>query len=251
MKQDQGLEPNEFYDFVSRRIYINLTNKCNIKCPFCFMYSSPNNTIDMPFEKFKDIIQNTITDKCFEVQLGGGETTLYPQFLAAVEYCLTHPLVTTVLIDTNGRTLDQWLPVLNDLTLKYNKKIILKISVNYYLVQLNPKYVKNLHDLLYPYHENKLLNFFLSIRTRQPISLDQNFLEEIQQDEYLSSLSHILVFLEYTGRARDLKIPNLILSNNISPKIHLSTIFATDGTCFGEDWNGRQEHEKAIAKDPI
>ena len=42
-----------------KRLYINITNKCNVECPFCCMYSNPSNNRFMSFDTFKRIVDET------------------------------------------------------------------------------------------------------------------------------------------------------------------------------------------------
>lgn len=41
------------------RFYINLTNACNVECPFCCMYSSPNKKNYLTFKQYVDIIDSS------------------------------------------------------------------------------------------------------------------------------------------------------------------------------------------------
>lgn len=233
------------------KIYINLTNRCNLKCPFCFMYSSPLNDINMKWEVFTSIIDNTFKDKHFEVQLGGGETTLYPQFIQAVEYCLKNTNVDIVMIDTNGFTLSSYIQSLYQLSEQYQKPIILKISINYWLIKQRPTHIKQLENILQNYQNAKFLRYIPSIRYRMPQSLDQDIFMELKQSPTFNNIKWIGHPIEFIGRAKDLGVSNLTISNDIIPHYCLPIIFASDGKCFYEDWNGRMNYEKSIAKDPV
>lgn len=124
-----------------KRLYINLTNKCNRKCPFCFMWSGPHNNIFIEEPIFKNIIN---TAKFTEIRLGGGEPTLHPQFLDFVEFCLQSTEVTKVIVDTNGVILDNYIQSLFNLSQQYQKSVIVSISVNYSLIEQNPKHLDNI-----------------------------------------------------------------------------------------------------------
>ena len=36
------------------RLYVNITNHCNVSCPFCCMYSSPGKQTFMAYDKFME-----------------------------------------------------------------------------------------------------------------------------------------------------------------------------------------------------
>ena len=87
------------------RLYINITNYCNLKCPFCCMYSSPKNIYAfMNFETFKQIIDTHKTYDPLEVQLEGGEPTTMVEdgFFLFVTYALEQPNVDKLIICSNG-----------------------------------------------------------------------------------------------------------------------------------------------------
>ena len=54
------MENNENFveeaDSLIKRLYINLTNKCNRECPFCCAFSKPNNNTFLNFNQFQSII---------------------------------------------------------------------------------------------------------------------------------------------------------------------------------------------------
>ena len=65
------------------RLYINITNRCNTTCPFCCMYSGVSKTTEMPFETFKNIIDENEGE--FELQLEGGEPLLNKNIYLFIE----------------------------------------------------------------------------------------------------------------------------------------------------------------------
>ena len=66
-----------------KRLYINLTNKCNTECPFCCMYSNERNSRFITFEQYKKIIDST--KQSFELQLEGGEPLLHPKIFDIIK----------------------------------------------------------------------------------------------------------------------------------------------------------------------
>jgi MoaA/NifB/PqqE/SkfB family radical SAM enzyme len=63
-----------------RRIYFQITHKCNLLCSYCFIKA---NTIDshLPFDIIKNIAKFTGSNGLMEVRLSGGEPTLHPNFI--------------------------------------------------------------------------------------------------------------------------------------------------------------------------
>ena len=119
--------------------------------------------------------------------------------------CLNYTNVVKVYIDTNGFFLkkDNFLDNLNKMSLQYQKEIVLKISVNYYLMEVDQKHLEDLEQVLEPYSTCKFLSFLLSIRCRTPIKLDAPYLQKLKKLPYLNSLQKIFHALEYTGRGKD------------------------------------------------
>ncbi|SDU64869.1 radical SAM protein [Desulfobacula phenolica] len=79
---DHGLSPNR--TGFPRRIYFQITRKCNLSCDYCFIKASPDqHHLD------KNVIFK-IADYCgqkglMEVRLTGGEPTLHPDFIEIYE----------------------------------------------------------------------------------------------------------------------------------------------------------------------
>ena len=119
------------------RLYINITNYCNFECPFCCMYSSPKNTYAfMNFDTFKQIIDTHKFYKNVEVQLEGGEPTTMVEnwFFLFVTYALEQPNVNKVIICSNGSFNPEIFNHLVTLANFYKKEILMKISINYYII---------------------------------------------------------------------------------------------------------------------
>jgi 7,8-dihydro-6-hydroxymethylpterin dimethyltransferase len=81
---------------------LEITDGCNLTCPMCYAASAPGKR----HKSFDDIRKQIDTIVATEgrvevVQLSGGEPTLHPQLLEAVEYALSQP-IDYVMINTNG-----------------------------------------------------------------------------------------------------------------------------------------------------
>ncbi len=70
---------------------IDLTNRCNMMCDPCFMDANQVGFVhELSWEEIKTLLDNAMTIKPrrqLSVQFSGGEPTLSPYFLDAVEYC--------------------------------------------------------------------------------------------------------------------------------------------------------------------
>lgn len=74
---DEILIPSTECSVVPRTVSIALTNKCDLRCSYCYC---PKSEISLPLD-FVLRLAKTLDDLgCLEVTLGGGEPLLYPQF---------------------------------------------------------------------------------------------------------------------------------------------------------------------------
>ena len=81
-----------------RHFAIELTNKCNIKCRFCYNDSTCNNNsfLKDPIE----VLKGLKSSKVQAIELTGGEPFLHPKFLEIVNYSLNNFSIVAVI--TNG-----------------------------------------------------------------------------------------------------------------------------------------------------
>ncbi|MDX1926444.1 MAG: radical SAM protein [Pirellulaceae bacterium] len=81
---------------------LEITDGCNLTCPMCYAGSAPgkrHKSIDDIRKQIDTIVASE--GRVEVVQLSGGEPTLHPQLLDAVEYALSQP-IDYVMINTNG-----------------------------------------------------------------------------------------------------------------------------------------------------
>lgn len=69
------------------KLYINITNHCDVCCPFCCMKSDSEKQSFMNFDTIHKIMKDM--DVPYIVQLEGGEPTTHPQFYLFMEYIST------------------------------------------------------------------------------------------------------------------------------------------------------------------
>ena len=81
---------------------LEITDGCNLTCPMCYAGSAPGKQHKSLDEIRKQIDTIVAAEGRVEVvQLSGGEPTLHPQLLEAIEYALSQP-IDYVMINTNG-----------------------------------------------------------------------------------------------------------------------------------------------------
>lgn len=221
------------------RLYINLTNKCNTNCPFCCMYSGEDKQRFITFEQFRNII-----DKCktnFELQLEGGEPLLHKDLFLFIEYAIHTERCTKLIILTNGYLLDKYIKRFIEIANWYNIKTEFKISVNYWL--LNETKKQGI-DQLY-----KLNNLIFATEYIENIGIVLNVRKRLQGDDWidaelekygLKDKSNIF-YLQSYGKLKDSEqYDKPVIVQNIQNWF----IYASDGTCFGQDLILRSEYEK-------
>lgn len=221
------------------RLYINLTDKCNVSCPFCCMYSSPDKNKFITFEQFKKIIDECKTE--FELQLEGGEPLLHRDLFLFIEYAIYTGRCVKIIVLTNGILLSSNMNRFIDVANWHNVKIEFKISVNYYLLnegkKLGKDRLKEISDLVFATKYIPNINILLNVRKRH---FGDDWIEK-ELDKYdLKGISNIF-YLQSYGKLKDSKeYDKPVIVQNIENW----KIFASDGTCFGQDLIARSEYEK-------
>lgn len=221
------------------RLYINLTNKCNTNCPFCCMYSGEDKGRFITFEQFKNIIEKCETD--FELQLEGGEPLLHKDIFLFIEYAIHTERCKKLIILTNGYLLDKYIHKFIDIANWYNIKTEIKVSVNYWLLnELKNQGIDQLYKLntlifATEYIEN--IDIILNVRKR----LQGDDWIDAELEKYgLTERANIFNLQSY-GKLKDSEEYGkpIIIQN-----IQNWSIYASDGTCFGQDLILRSEYEK-------
>ena len=91
-------------------ICFNITEKCNMACPYCYRINTGNDTVD--FYKAKRYIDYLINLGCKAISITGGEPLLNTDWREIIKYSKEKGLF--VILSTNGLLLD-----LNDSVLNY------------------------------------------------------------------------------------------------------------------------------------
>ena len=221
-----------------KKLYINITNKCNVCCPFCCMDSNKNKQSFMNFEIFYGIINRIDTPTI--VQLEGGEPTIHPLLYLFLEYLSTLDQIKEIVIDTNALNLDKQIDKFVEIAGRNEKLIIIKPSYNNYLKGIyennNPiKFNNYLTNLISACEFIPFIEFEINIRGYNNEGL------EILKNDFPQKIKTNCHILNSYGREENNKsLPDLQI-NNVYDEWEC---YASDGTCFFKDLKNRAKYEK-------
>lgn len=100
------------------KVFIDITNKCNLKCLHCHSDSKPESDINISFGKMKEIIDECYNLGVFVIKLSGGELLLRDDIWKIAEIIRTKGMGLTMA--TNGTILSNYII---EMIKKYNVKI--------------------------------------------------------------------------------------------------------------------------------
>ncbi|MGV8172294.1 MAG: radical SAM/SPASM domain-containing protein [Candidatus Woesearchaeota archaeon] len=66
--------------------YVNLTNKCNLRCLHCLGDYTVGCDNELSFNEWKDVIDQLVDSKVFYINISGGEPTQHPEFEKIINY---------------------------------------------------------------------------------------------------------------------------------------------------------------------
>lgn len=87
--------------YYPRKITLELTNTCNLRCKHCFKNAGVQNTVHMDMDVIEYLCEK-FSSRVYEVQLSGGEPFCHPEITTILEKLLQHFRVSIV---TNGTLL--------------------------------------------------------------------------------------------------------------------------------------------------
>jgi MoaA/NifB/PqqE/SkfB family radical SAM enzyme len=219
----------------STRLYFNLTNKCNLSCDFCCMYSEPSKSTFLSFESFKTIIDST--KDYFELQLEGGESFLHDDFYLFLEYAKHTKRCSKVVISTNGILLNKNLQRLTDFCDFSKIPVLIKRSINYHLYDIDNSIFKKCRDLYLTTEFIEGLDVKFNVRLRKE---DGWVIDKLREFKIFDQ-SNIYEFQNY-GRLEDGNYSKPFIVQNIDNWF----IYSCDGKCFDQDLIRRSEYEKTL-----
>jgi MoaA/NifB/PqqE/SkfB family radical SAM enzyme len=103
------------------KLFVSVSNKCNLSCDHCMSDSSPHGEQSMSTDNLKQIADEAADMGIFQVTIGGGEPLLYKNLWDVVSYMREKHL--GVSITTNGY-------IVRDLDIENLKKFHIKTNVS-------------------------------------------------------------------------------------------------------------------------
>lgn len=119
----------------TKRIFVQLTDRCNLKCKHCYAEGSPNNCSNIDLKCLISFLENAIKKGVNQIDFTGGEIFLYKNLFGLLDFLENRPVTTnlfTNLVLCNESCIEK-------LT-KYNciRKII--TSLDYFSPQLHNEF---------------------------------------------------------------------------------------------------------------
>ena len=228
-----------------KRVYLNITNKCNRNCPFCCMWSGPLNDLAWTPAQYTQVLQEQQeVGKLFNLHLLGGEPLTHPNFIAFVEEACQCSLVASIVVTTNGVLLSQFIDTLYCLRAQYKKQIVINVSINYYLLSKDPELLTRLKFFSTEYPVNSFWLLCLAIRHRIPKALEDSWLPQLEEAAYYGWAQHTLP-LEFTGRAQLTRPAGVVV---VKPHLLENiVVYTSDGEYYDTDFSHCKQHERSIS----
>lgn len=206
----------EFHtDFILEKkiadVSIELTDKCNLKCGYCFNESNPSNSTEIHFSKIKSIVDDLATmEELPTISLTGGEVFLRHDWEEIANYVSAKGF--QVAFSSNGLLLDK---KLIEKLLRINVKSI-QISLdgmdndsNSYRTQTYTETIINNIKLICNTRLHKKLNLRVTISEK-----NKDYLEPIVKFASENKIGISWGHLQHIGRAR-IKIKDKLDSENL------------------------------------
>ena len=159
-----------------------ITNQCNLHCEYCLYYEHVNNVnkyylSPSTINNFMDVYFNDINSaNPVNITISGGEPTLSPYFLDIVELCANKELIKYIFILTNGVNNPDIFLKSNDIIQKYNKTLVVCMSIHMSQLEKIKEYFSKINYLL---DNNVNVN---SKAVIDPNKLDENTLLYLQDN---------------------------------------------------------------------
>ena len=221
----------------STRLYVNITNHCNVACPFCCMYSSPAKHTFMSSEKFAEILQS---HQDYELQLEGGEPMLHPCIKSFLQRAWEERQCKKLIVLTNGLNLREDLQNIVNWRDICAKPTVLKISVNSFLMEQRSRFLFEI--ALAIQNIQFISNFSIQLNVRKSYEDSFDIEQELKKYNLLPFVSNIFYFNRYGRLKEDTRYGDIVINQNIDTW----KVYASDGTCFNTDLIARSEYENEL-----
>ena len=200
------------------------------------MWSDSSKHTFMNFDTFKQIIDSK--DKHFELQLEGGEPLLHEDMYLFMEYARSTKRCDKIIILTNGILLDKHLKRLVNFYKEYQIPIDIKISINYWLYNIDNKILEKALDYYSSIEFIDGINIILNVRLRH----EDEWLRELIKDYHLENISNIFYLQSYGKLENNKEYDKPVIVQNIDDWF----IYACDGKCFNKDLIARSNYERML-----
>ena len=87
------------------KMYIELTQRCNLNCKHCYNSSGGNSKEDIPFENVKELVMFCKKEGLISIALSGGEALLHPEIDKIMDFINEQNI--SIYLLTNGTILDK------------------------------------------------------------------------------------------------------------------------------------------------
>lgn len=194
------------HTFFPRRIYFQITRRCNLSCPYCFIKADQFEK-DLPEDVIMNIIPYLSKNGLMEVRLTGGEPTLLKHFQKVVESFRNHNVYVSVA--TNGLWSEE---ILNYFCSKPDLWLIVSIDGDkkaHNTLRAN-SYDKITNNLVKLRLQNKLIRIRLNtVLTRDNVNTMESVFVLAKRIEAES-----ITFIPLRPQVRDSKIRHKMLTSN-------------------------------------
>jgi len=200
------------------------------------MYSGKDKNTFLDFNVYKQHIDSF--NDLFELQLEGGEPLLNKDLYLFIHYALYTKRCKKIIISTNGILIDNVLDNLINICKDNNIEIVIKQSINYWLLNHNPNLLKKCRDLYLATEFIDNFKVIFNVRVRK----NDNFIIEELEKSKIKDYCNIFELQSYGKFSNKTEYSKPFICQNIDDWF----IYASDGKCFNKDLIARSEYEKTL-----
>lgn len=226
---------------MKKTVRINITNKCNLSCPTCYIYGSPKNDRFMSFSTFQDVLCG-YSKYPIEVVLEGGEPFLHPRLYLFLEYLDSISNFKKVIISTNGMFLPEHYDNITSLVKRLKIKVHINVAITSMLIKQSATHLQMCKDL-YIKGKNGQLPFGLSFDVTYISEEDKENIISLLESNGIHKNDCSFSIVKAYGQLKNTEYPKIECDNDSS-----WVCYATDGMYFGNDLSGRADYEYELSQ---
>jgi uncharacterized radical SAM superfamily Fe-S cluster-containing enzyme len=192
---------------------VEITHRCNMRCPICLNSSGINDVPDMTITEFSFVIDKLIeTEEQIDIlNISGGEPLLHPELLSMIDLALAEEKIVRVSISTNGLALLEHPKIVKELK---KRDVVISLQFDGFDDSANTKMrgremAVSRHKILALLRSHNLymsLVFTLCEWNSQALESTLKILQD-----YDNVLSLMIQPLSFTGRAADLQTQRITM----------------------------------------